>query len=81
MAQNETRIFGIGTSGLVGSRVAETFGFDTSLIKKTTRSDYFKNGASRPFNLALKNDKIEGIGVKIRTFREGLEELLKAAYS
>lgn len=65
----------------VVSSIAETFGFDTSLIKKTTRSDYFKNGASRPFNLALKNDKIESLGVKMRTFKEGLEELLKAVNS
>ncbi len=56
-------------------QIAEKFHFDQSLISKTTRSEYFKNGAHRPFNLALKNDKIERLGVRMRTFSEGLEEM------
>lgn len=55
--------------------IARTFGFDEYLVNKTTREDYFKGGATRPFNLSLKNDKIQKLGVKMKTFEEGLKEI------
>lgn len=57
--------------------IAERLGLDTLLIKKTTREKYFKNRAPRPFNLSLKNDKIKKLGVKMKTFEEGIEEIKK----
>jgi len=53
--------------------IADKFNLDKSLINKTTRAEYFKNKAPRPFNLTMNNDKIEKLGVKMKTFSEGLE--------
>lgn len=55
--------------------IAKTFGFDQSLISKTTGSEFFSTRAPRPFQLALNNDKITKLGIKMRTFEEGLREL------
>ncbi|MDO8460993.1 MAG: SDR family oxidoreductase [bacterium] len=55
--------------------IAQEFGLDNRLIKKITRKEYFLRKALRPFNLALKNDKIQRLGVKMRTFEEGLKEV------
>jgi dTDP-4-dehydrorhamnose reductase len=55
--------------------IAEKFGFDKSLIQKTTRAEYFKTRAPRPFNLSMNNVKITKLGAKMRTFAEGLEEI------
>ncbi len=55
--------------------MADKFGFDKALISKTTREEYFKRKAPRPFNLSLNNDKITQLGVAMRTFEEGLKEL------
>ncbi len=55
--------------------IAERFNFDKALISKTTREEYFKGKAPRPFNLSLNNDKIQKLGVKMRGFEEGLAEL------
>lgn len=55
--------------------IAREFGLDKNLIGKTTRAEFFKKRAPRPFRLALKNDKIQGLGVKMRGFEEGLEEV------
>lgn len=57
--------------------IAKNFGFDTSLMNKTTRENYFKDRAKRSFKLALKNDKIEKLGVKMRGFEEGILEIKK----
>lgn len=54
-------------------RIADVFGFDRNLIRMTTRAEFFKDRAPRPFNLALSNDKIEKIGVKIHGFDESLQ--------
>ena len=74
-----------GTFHVVGSQfltpydaailAAKEFGFDQSLIAKTTRSEYFKGRAERPFQLAIKNDKIKSLGVKMRTLEEGIREI------
>lgn len=55
--------------------IAEKFELDKSLIFKTTREEYFKGKAPRPFFLGLKNDKIRELGAKLRTFEEGLETI------
>ncbi len=58
-------------------KIADFFNFDKSLISTTTRDIYFKGHAQRSFRLALKNDKIAKLGVKMKTFDEGLIELKK----
>ncbi|MEK7533952.1 MAG: SDR family oxidoreductase [Patescibacteria group bacterium] len=55
--------------------ITKAFGFDQKDITKTTRSEFFRNRAPRPFHLALKNDKIGKLGVKMRTFEEGIQEI------
>ncbi|HEX8932504.1 MAG TPA: sugar nucleotide-binding protein, partial [Patescibacteria group bacterium] len=57
-------------------KIAEVFGYDKALISKTTRAEYFKGRAPRPFNLAMNNAKIEALGVKMKTFEEGLHLLI-----
>lgn len=78
--KNKTGIF-----HLVGSQfispfeaavlISDVFNFDKNLIQKTTRDGYFKDRAQRPFNLSLRNDKIRELGVKMRSFEEGLWEI------
>ncbi|MBF8250308.1 MAG: dTDP-4-dehydrorhamnose reductase [Candidatus Levybacteria bacterium] len=55
--------------------IAKEFGLDLTRITKTTREEFFKNRAPRSFQLALKNDKITKLGVRMRTFEEGLREI------
>ena len=55
--------------------IAEKFDLDKSLISETTREQFFKGRAERPFNLKLNNDKIHKLSVQMRTFEEGLNEL------
>ena len=57
--------------------IADTFGFDKSLVQKTTREEYFRNKATRPFHLALRNDKIEKLGIKMKSFEQGLLQIKK----
>lgn len=54
-------------------QIADVFGYDKSLVQPVTRSEYFAGKAPRPFNVSLKNAKIERLGVHLRGFREGLE--------
>lgn len=56
-------------------KIAKEFNLDKSLISKTTRSDYFKTKAPRPFCLNLKNDKINKLGVEMSSFDKGLKEV------
>ena len=53
-------------------QIAEKFNLDKSLINPTTREEFFKDKAPRPFNLALRNDKIAKLGVNMKGFEEGL---------
>lgn len=55
--------------------VAQTFGFDTGLVQKSTREVYFADRAQRPFNLSLSNATIQKLGIKMKTFEEGLQEV------
>ena len=60
-----------------GVIMSDTFGFDKNLLQKTTREEFFKNRAPRPFNLSLKNDKIQKLGIKMKSFEEGVLEVKK----
>lgn len=55
--------------------IARVFGCDERLISQTTRSEYFAEKAPRPFNLTMNNDKIQRLGVRMRSFVEGLQEV------
>ncbi len=55
--------------------IAKTFNLDQNLISKTTRKEFFKEGAQRPFQLTLKNDKITKLGIKMKPFGEGLQKV------
>ncbi len=55
--------------------IAETFGLNKDLVLETTREEFFKDRAPRPFNLALTNDKIAELGISMRSFEEGLLEI------
>lgn len=55
--------------------IAQIFDLDKSLIGRTTRETYFAGRAPRPFSLALKNDKLEKLGIKMSTFEEGLKKI------
>lgn len=55
--------------------VADEFNLDKSKISKTTRAEYFKERAPRPFQSALKNDRITRLGIRMKTFEEGLQEI------
>ena len=57
--------------------IAKNFAYDTSLIGQTKREDFFQGRAPRPFRLALKNDKIGRLGVKMSSFDEGLKKIQK----
>jgi len=54
------------------TKISTVFGLDKNLIGQTTRTEFFKDRAPRPFNSALRNDKIERLGVRMRGFSEGL---------
>lgn len=60
-----------------GVIISDIFDFDKNLLQKTTRGEFFKNRAPRPFFLALKNDKIRKLGIKMRSFEEGVLEVKK----
>ena len=79
---NQTGIFHVAgkeavSPFIVAQKIAEMFNFDSSLITKTTREEYFKNKAIRGFNLSLNNDKIEKLGISLTAFSQGLEEIKK----
>lgn len=54
---------------------AEIFGYDKHLVTKTTREEYFKGKAKRPFNLKMNNDKIQRLGIRMHDFEQGLLEV------
>lgn len=55
--------------------IVQTFNKDKRLIKEVKAEDYFTGRARRPFKLALKNDKITKLGIKMLGFEEGLREV------
>ncbi len=54
--------------------IACSFNFKVK-INQVKREDYFRGRAFRPFKLALKNDKIIKLGIKMKRFDQGLEEI------
>ncbi|MBA3723909.1 MAG: SDR family oxidoreductase [Candidatus Levybacteria bacterium] len=56
--------------------IAKVMGYDASLVGKTTREAFFKGRAHRPFNLSMNNAKIKQLGVPMRSFEEGLKEMI-----
>ncbi|HSW89128.1 MAG TPA: SDR family oxidoreductase [Candidatus Saccharimonadales bacterium] len=80
ISQNQTGIYHLTGSQTLspyeeGLLVAKTFGLDPTLIGKTTRAEFFKDRATRPFNLRMNNAKIEKLGIKMKSFEEGLTEI------
>jgi dTDP-4-dehydrorhamnose reductase len=55
--------------------IAEVFGVDTKHISETTFEEYFANRAPIPQYGILTCDKIESLGIKLHTFREGVTEI------
>lgn len=74
-----------GTYHVVGSefitpyraieRIGRIFGYSVGHLRPTTRKEFFKNRAPRPFRLQLNNDKIQQLGIGMKTFEQGLEEI------
>ncbi len=58
-------------------KISKVFNLNKDLIEKTTREIFFKDKAPRAYNLALNNDKIEKLGIKLSTFEEGLNKIKK----
>ncbi len=56
-------------------KISEIFDLDTGLIKETTRDEFFRDRAPRPFNLQLRNARIDQLGVEMKGFSEGLMEI------
>ena len=57
--------------------VAEVFSFDKKLVTQTTFAEMFFNRAPVPQYAALKNDKIQSLGVEMHAFSEGVAEVKK----
>lgn len=56
-------------------QIAQVFGLDETLITETTRAEYYRGKAARPFQLRMKNAKIRGLGLEPKTFLDGLESI------
>lgn len=55
--------------------VAQIYGYDEHLVSKMTFHDMFEDRAQIPQYAALRNDKIQALGVHMRTFAEGVNEM------
>lgn len=78
--KDETGIFHVTGSESItpfeaARKIATVWGLDTSLVKETNRHEFFKDRAPRPFDLSMNNDKIQKLGISMKTFSEGLEIL------
>lgn len=62
-------------------KIAKVFGFDQNFIKKGSLKNYIENSpaGSRPWQMngAISNHKITKLGIKMKTFDEGLKEIKK----
>jgi dTDP-4-dehydrorhamnose reductase len=61
----------------IANITADKFSLDNSLIERVKLDDLFINKAPRPKNLITKNDKITKLGIKMKNFIEGIEEIKK----
>ncbi|MCX6782514.1 MAG: sugar nucleotide-binding protein [Candidatus Levybacteria bacterium] len=57
--------------------IVDIFGYDKNLIFSTTRAEFFKNRAERPFNLIMKSDKLKKLDIEMNSFKEGLKIIKK----
>lgn len=57
--------------------IAETIQLDKSLIEAIKLKELFSGKVPRPRRLVMRNDKIRRLGVRMRSFKEGLEEVKK----
>ncbi len=57
--------------------IAEVFGLEKTMISQTTFEEYFAHRAQVPQYGVLTHDKIESLGIKVHTFRDGLVEMKK----
>lgn len=57
--------------------IAETFGYDKNLVKQTTHAQFYQGKAPRPQYLVLSTQKAEDIGVHMKGFDKGLQEVGK----
>lgn len=57
--------------------IAEVFGCDTALVQKSTFAAMFADRAPVPQYAALKNDKIQSLGVDMQSFAQGIAEVKK----
>lgn len=55
--------------------IAKQFNFAPSLVKSTTRAEFFKGRAERPYKLSMKNGKIEKLGTTMNSFEQGIHLL------
>ncbi|OGG24401.1 hypothetical protein A3A79_04420 [Candidatus Gottesmanbacteria bacterium RIFCSPLOWO2_01_FULL_43_11b] len=61
--------------------IAKIWRLSNTLVQKTTFAQFFKDRAPIPQLAALKNDKIRALGVTLRTFEEGLQEVKRLEYN
>jgi len=57
-------------------KIGEVFQYKVN-AEPVTRDIFFKDRAFRPFKLALKNDKIRNLAIKMNSFEEGLRVMKK----
>ncbi|MBI4066331.1 SDR family oxidoreductase [Candidatus Gottesmanbacteria bacterium] len=53
-------------------KIAAAYGLDAALVVQVSSAEYYKDRAPRPFHAVLKHDKIDALGIRIRSFDEGL---------
>jgi len=58
-----------------GLAVAGIFKLDKSLIGPISQAEYFRNRASRPSSLSMNIEKACQLGIRLRTFWNGLQEV------
>lgn len=61
--------------------IADVFGYSKKLIRKTTSENFYAGKAKRPYKLKIKSDRINSLGVVMKTFREGLVEIKKQGFA
>ncbi|OGL53544.1 hypothetical protein A3K55_00945 [Candidatus Shapirobacteria bacterium RBG_13_44_7] len=61
----------------MGQNIAQVFALNPKLIQSNLLADYLKTPDARPFakNLALSNQKVTNLGIKMKTLNQGLQEL------
>lgn len=55
-----------------GQEIARNFGYPVSSVAMTTCDVFYKNRAKRPYKLRLKNDTINALGMRMKSFSEAV---------